>query len=70
VHLQDISLKRNSVSFRARKAKNHRLGFDVCLPVDRKRLYCVRAYLVRFLDQALKWLPGDDGFHGCKIKGG
>jgi integrase len=62
VRLQDISLKKNSVSFRVRKAKNHRLGFDVCLPVDRKRQYCVGAYLVRFIKQALKWSPGDDGF--------
>jgi integrase len=53
VRLQDIS-KRNSASFRVRKAKNHCLGFDVCLPVDRKRWYCVGAYLVRFLKQALK----------------
>jgi hypothetical protein len=70
VRLQDISIKRNSASFRMRKAKNHCLGFDVCLPVDRKRGYCVGAYLVRFLEQALKWLPGDDGFLGFKIEGG
>jgi hypothetical protein len=33
VRLQDIFMKRNSVSFRVRKAKNHRLVFDVCLPL-------------------------------------
>jgi hypothetical protein len=70
VRLQDISMKRNSVSFRVWKAKNHRLGFDVCLPIDRKQRYCVGAYLVRILEQASKWLPGDDGFLCCKIEGG
>jgi integrase len=41
VRLEDISVQKGFISFCVRKAKNHRLGFDVTLPVDKKRRYCV-----------------------------
>jgi integrase len=43
VRLEDVTVSEKKVSFRVRKAKNHRLGFEVCLPVDKKRRYCVGA---------------------------
>jgi hypothetical protein len=51
-----------------RKAKNHRLGFDVTLSVDKKRKYCVGAYLLRFLESWLRWSPGSSGFLCCKVE--
>jgi integrase len=41
VRLEDISIQKGFISFCVRKAKNHRLGFDVTLPVDENRRYCV-----------------------------
>jgi hypothetical protein len=33
VRLEDLTLSESDLRFQVRKAKNHRLGFDVCLPV-------------------------------------
>jgi hypothetical protein len=33
IRLEDLTLAGSDLRFRVRKAKNHRLGFDVCLPV-------------------------------------
>jgi integrase len=34
IRLEDITLAGKDLRFRVKKAKNHRLSFDVCLPVD------------------------------------
>jgi site-specific recombinase XerD len=70
VRLEDIEVSKGSVCFRVQKAKNHRLGFDVTLSVDKKCKYCVGAYLLRFLESGLRWLPGSSGFLCCKIEKG
>jgi hypothetical protein len=67
VRLEDIEVSKGSVCFRVRKAKNHCLGFDVTLSVDKKRKYCVGAYLLRFLESGLRWSPGSSGFLCCKV---
>jgi hypothetical protein len=69
VRLEDVSISKKKVSFRVQKAKNHRLGFDVCLPVDKKRRYCVGAYLVEYLEKAVRWTHGDSGFLCCNVDG-
>jgi hypothetical protein len=67
VQLEDISVRKGFISFRVRKAKNHCLGFDVTLPLDEKRRYCVGAFLLCFLEPGLKWSPGDVGFLCCRM---
>ncbi len=47
VCLEDITLAGNDLRFRVRKAKNHRLGFDVCLPVDDPK--SIGAFVLDFL---------------------
>jgi hypothetical protein len=68
VHLEDIKVSKGNVCFRVQKAKNHRLGFDVTLSVDKMRKYCVGAYLLRFLEFGLRWSPGSTGFLCCKVE--
>jgi integrase len=68
VRLEDIKVCKGSVCFRVRKAKNHRLGFDVTLSVDKKRKYCVGAYLSRFLESGLRWSPGSSGFCAARSR--
>lgn len=68
VRLEDIEVSKDGVCFRVRKAKNHRLGFNVTLSVDKKRKYCVGAYLLRFLEFGLRWSPGSAGFLCCKVE--
>jgi integrase len=67
VRLKDISVRKGFISFRVRKAKNHCLGFDITLPVDKKRRYFVGAFLLRFLERGLKWSPGDVGLLCCRM---
>jgi hypothetical protein len=67
VCLKDISIWKGFISFRVKKAKNHRFGFDVTLPVDEKRHYCVGAFLLCFLERDLKWSPGNVGFLCCRM---
>jgi integrase len=55
VRLEDITLAGNDLRFRVKKAKNHRLGFDVCLPVDDPK--SISAFVLDFLQRGLKWRP-------------
>jgi hypothetical protein len=50
-----------------RKAKNHRLGFDVCLPVGDPK--SIGAFVLDFLLHGLKWKPGKTGFLCCQLQG-
>jgi hypothetical protein len=50
VKLEDIRLDSAGLHFKVKKAKNHRLGFNVCLPVERKRRYCVGAFVLDYLE--------------------
>jgi hypothetical protein len=68
VCLEDITLAGNDLRFRVRKAKNHRLGFDVCLPVDDPK--SIGAFVLDFLQRGLKWRPGKVGFLCCQLEGG
>jgi hypothetical protein len=45
--LEDITLAENDLRFRVRKAKNHRLLFDVCLPVGDPK--SIGAFVLDFL---------------------
>jgi hypothetical protein len=47
VRLEDITLTGSDLRFRGKKAKNHRLGFDVCLPVSDSR--GIGAFVLDFL---------------------
>jgi hypothetical protein len=47
VCLEDLTLARNNLRFRVRKAKNHRLGFNVCLPVGDPK--SIGAFVLDFL---------------------
>jgi hypothetical protein len=49
-----------------RKAKNHRLGFDVCLPVSDPK--SIGAFVLDFLRRGLKWKPGKTFFLCCQLK--
>jgi hypothetical protein len=69
VRVKDMTVLEKKGYFRVRKAKNHRLGFDVCLPVDKKQRYCVGAYLVGYLEKALRCPQGNSGFLCCKVDG-
>jgi integrase len=53
MRLEDVYMDRAEVHFKVRRAKNHRMGFDVCLPVDRKRKHCVGRYVLEFLETDL-----------------
>jgi hypothetical protein len=68
VRLEDIMLAGNDLRFRVKKAKNHRLGFDVCLPVDDPK--SIGAFVLDFFQRGLKWRPGKVGFLCCQIEGG
>jgi hypothetical protein len=68
VRLEDITLTGNDLRFRVKKAKNHRLGFDVCLPVDDPK--SIGAFVLDFLQRGLKWRPGKVGFLCCQLEGG
>jgi hypothetical protein len=68
VRLEDITLTRSDLRFRVKKAKNHRLGFDVCLPVSDSR--GIGAFVLDFLRRGLKWKPGKTSFLCCQLKGG
>jgi hypothetical protein len=57
----------NDLRFRVRKAKNHRLGFNVCLPVG--DLKSIGAFMLDFLCRGLKWWPGRVGFFCCQLEG-
>jgi hypothetical protein len=63
--LEDIG---NNLRFRVKKVKNHRLGFDVCLPVDDPKI--IEAFVLFFLQRGLKWRPGKVGFLCCQLEGG
>jgi hypothetical protein len=67
IRLEDLTLAGNDLRFRVRKAKNHRLGFDVCLPVGAKS---IRSFVLDFPQRGLKWRPGKIGFLGCQLEGG
>jgi integrase len=67
MRLEDVSVDRAGVHFKVRKAKNHRMGFDVCLPVNRKKMHCVGRYVLEFLETDLRWAPGVSGFLCCKV---
>jgi hypothetical protein len=68
VPLEDLTLAGNDLRFRVRKAKNHRLGFDVCLPVGDPK--SIEAFVLDFLRRGLKWKPGKIGFLCCQLEGG
>jgi integrase len=67
VRLEDLTLSGNNLRFRVRKAKNHRLNFDVCLPVGPKS---IGSFVLDFLQRGLKWRPGEIGFLCCQLEGG
>jgi hypothetical protein len=67
VCLEDLTLSESDLRFRVRKAKNHRLGFDVCLPVSDPK--GVGAFVLNFLRCGIKWKPGKTGFLCCQLKG-
>jgi hypothetical protein len=67
IRLEDLTLAGNDLRFRVRKAKNHRLGFDVCLPVGPKS---IGSFVLDFLQRGLKWRPGKIGFLCCQLEGG
>jgi hypothetical protein len=50
--LEDLTLPGSDLGFRVRKAKNHRLGFDVCLPVGDPK--SIGAFVLDFLLPGLK----------------
>jgi hypothetical protein len=68
VRLEDITLAGNNLHFRVKKAKNHRLGFNVCLPMDDPK--SIGAFVLDFLQLGLKWRPGKVGFLCCQLEGG
>jgi hypothetical protein len=68
VCLEDITLAGNYSRFSVKKAKNHRLGFDVCLPVDDPK--SIGAFVLDFLQRGLKWRPGKENFLCCQLEGG
>jgi integrase len=70
VKLEDVTVsdKRDMVRFKVRKAKNHRMGFDVSLPVSARRR-CVGAFVLDYLERGLQWRRGDFGFLCCKVQG-
>jgi hypothetical protein len=68
VCLEDLMLAGNNLRFCVRKAKNHRLGFDVCLPVGDPK--SIGAFMLDFLRRGLNWKPGKIGFLCCQLKGG
>jgi hypothetical protein len=51
-----------------KKAKNHRLGFDVCLPESDSK--GIRTFELDFLRRGLKWKLGKTGFLCCQLEGG
>jgi hypothetical protein len=67
IRLEDITLAENDLRFCVRKAKNHRLGFDVCLPVGDPK--SIGAFVLDFLCRGLRWRPGKVGFLCCQLKG-
>jgi hypothetical protein len=68
VRLEDLTLAGDDLRFRVRKAKNHRLGFDVCLPVGDTK--SIGAFVLDFLRRGLKWRQGRVGFFCCQLEGG
>jgi integrase len=68
IRLEDLTLSGSDLRFRVRKAKNHRLGFDVCLPVGDPK--SIGAFVLNFLLRGLKWRPGKVGFLCCQLEGG
>jgi integrase len=68
VRLEDITLTGSDLPFRVKKAKNHRLGFDVCLPVSNSK--GIGSFVLDFLRCGLKWKQGKTGFLCCQLKGG
>jgi hypothetical protein len=68
VHLEDITLTGSDLRSRVKKAKNHRLGFNVCLPVSDSR--GIGAFVLNFLWRGLKWKPGKTDFLCCQLEGG
>jgi hypothetical protein len=66
--LEDLMLAGSDLRFQVRKAKNHRLGFDVCLPVGDPK--SIGAFVLDFLCRGLKWRPGKVGFLCCQLEGG
>jgi hypothetical protein len=70
VKLEDIRLDSAGLHFfKVKKAKNHCLGFNMCLLVKRKRIYCMGAFVLDYLEKGLKWVPGASGFLYCKVDG-
>jgi hypothetical protein len=68
VRLEDITLTGSDLRFRVKKAKNHRLGFDVCLPVSDSR--GIGVFVLNFLRRGLNWKPGKIGSLCCQLEGG
>jgi hypothetical protein len=67
VRIEDITLSESDICFKVRKAKNHRLGFDICLPVSDPK--GIGAFVLDFLCRGLKWKPGKTGFLCCQLEG-
>jgi hypothetical protein len=67
VPLEALSLSESDLRFRVRKAKNHRLGFDVCSPVGNPK--SIGAFVLDFLHRGLKWKPEKTGFLCCHLQG-
>jgi integrase len=68
VRLEDITLTGSDLPFRVKKAKNHRLGFGVCLPVSDSK--SIGSFVLDFLCRGLKSKPGKTGFLCCQLEGG
>jgi integrase len=68
MRLEDTRVDRAGVHFQVKKAKNHRRGFDVLLPVEKRR-YCVGAYVLEFIEKGLKRTPGSAGWLCGKVDG-
>jgi hypothetical protein len=68
VGLEEITLTGSDLRFRVKKARTHRLGFNVCLPVSDSR--GIGAFVLNFLKRGQKWKPGKTGFLCCQLEGG
>jgi hypothetical protein len=67
--LEDISLSEHGLVLKVRQAKNHRVGFESRLPVERGRLNSVGAFVLEYLEKFLLWEPGMAGALCAKVSG-
>jgi hypothetical protein len=67
LRLEDLEVDKDGVHFRVKKAKNHRTGFEGCVPVRRDNPYCVGNFVLEFMEKWVKWSPGMSGALCSKI---